>query len=80
MEAKDALPRARCGLRRHSSGHYAAFVAWLRAPLAALLVVLLLITLCTHLPLGLRVVICVVIEDYVHCGAQIAALIAVRFA
>lgn len=54
---------------------HARFVAWLRAPLAALLMVLLLIALFTHLALGLQVVI----EDYIHSGAKIAALWAVRF-
>jgi succinate dehydrogenase / fumarate reductase membrane anchor subunit len=59
-----------------SGSDYATFVMWLRTPLAALLMVLLLIALFTHLALGLRVVI----EDYVHSGAKVAALIAVRFA
>jgi succinate dehydrogenase / fumarate reductase membrane anchor subunit len=55
---------------------YATFIAWLKTPLAALLMVLLLIALFTHLALGLRVVI----EDYVHSGAKIPALLAARFA
>ena len=55
---------------------YAIFIAWLKTPLAALLMVLLLIALFTHLALGLRVVI----EDYVHSGAKIPALLAARFA
>lgn len=54
---------------------HAALVAWLREPLAALLMVLLLATLFSHLSLGLQVVI----EDYVHSGAKILALLAVRF-
>ncbi len=54
---------------------YAAFLAWLKTPVLALLMVLLLITLFSHLALGLQVVI----EDYVHSGAKIPALIAVRF-
>ena len=53
---------------------YATFIAWLK--LAALLMVLLLIALFWHLALGLRVVI----EDYVHSGAKIPALLAARFA
>ena len=57
-------------------GDYTTFVAWLKAPLAALLMVLLLIALFSHLALGLRVVI----EDYVHSGAKIPALLAVSFA
>jgi succinate dehydrogenase / fumarate reductase membrane anchor subunit len=55
---------------------YTTFVAWLKAPLAALLMVLLLIALFSHLALGLRVVI----EDYVHSGAKIPALLVARFA
>lgn len=55
---------------------YTTFVAWLKAPLAALLMMLLLIALFSHLALGLRVVI----EDYVHSGAKIPALLAGRFA
>ncbi len=54
---------------------YAAFLSWLKTPVVALLMVLLLITLFSHLALGLQVVI----EDYVHSGAKIPALIAVRF-
>ena len=53
---------------------YSAFIAWLRDPLAALLLVLLLLALFVHLALGLKVVI----EDYVHGRAKIPALIAVR--
>ena len=56
------------------SRDYAAFVAWLRDPLAALLLVLLLLALFVHLALGLKVVI----EDYVHGRAKIPALIAAR--
>lgn len=55
-------------------GDYAAFTAWMRHPLAALLLVLLLLALFAHLALGLTVVI----EDYVHSRARIPALIAVR--
>ena len=58
-----------------SGGDYAAFRTWLKAPLVALLMVLLLITLFSHLALGLQVVI----EDYVHSGAKIPALVAARF-
>ena len=55
---------------------HAAFVAWLREPLAALLMVLLLATLFAHLALGLQVVI----EDYVHGHvAKFAALLANSF-
>ncbi|WP_372785333.1 succinate dehydrogenase, hydrophobic membrane anchor protein [Phenylobacterium sp.] len=58
----------------HSGSDYAAFVAWLRSPLTAGLMVLLLIALFQHTALGLQVVI----EDYVHSGGKFAAVIAVR--
>jgi succinate dehydrogenase / fumarate reductase membrane anchor subunit len=54
---------------------YAPVVGWLKHPLTALLMVLQLIALFSHLALGLRVVI----EDYVHSGAKIPALLAVYF-
>lgn len=41
---------------------YGAFILWLRAPVATVLMVLLLIALFYHMALGLQVVI----EDYVH--------------
>lgn len=53
---------------------HAEFIAWLKDPLAALLLVLLLLALFAHLALGLSVVI----EDYVHSSAKIPVLIAVR--
>ena len=54
---------------------YATVVGWLKRPLTALLMVLQLTALFSHLALGLQVVI----EDYVHSGAKIPALLAVRF-
>ena len=53
---------------------YATFIVWLRTPLAAILMILLLIALFYHTALGLQVVI----EDYVHSGTKFAAVIAVR--
>ena len=53
---------------------YTRFVTWLKAPLAALLMVLMLIALFSHLALGLRVVI----EDYIHSAAKIPVLLVVR--
>jgi succinate dehydrogenase / fumarate reductase, membrane anchor subunit len=41
---------------------YNTFIAWLKAPFVTILMVLLLIALCHHMGLGLRVVV----EDYVH--------------
>ena len=45
---------------------YATVVAWLRAPLTTILMVLLLIALFYHTALGLQVII----EDYVHSGRK----------
>jgi succinate dehydrogenase / fumarate reductase, membrane anchor subunit len=58
----------------HTCSDYITFVAWLRAPLVATLMILLLIALFHHTALGLQVVI----EDYIHSGAKFAAVIAVR--
>ena len=54
---------------------YAAFIAWMRMPFATILMALLLIALVYHTALGLQVVI----EDYVHSGMKIPALLAMRF-
>lgn len=53
---------------------HAAVIAWLSAPLTAILMVSLLITTFHHLALGLKVVI----EDYVHSGTKPALLIATQ--
>ena len=58
----------------HTGSDYTTFVSWLRAPLVATLMILLLIALFHHTALGLQVVI----EDYIHSGAKFAAVIAVR--
>jgi succinate dehydrogenase / fumarate reductase membrane anchor subunit len=58
----------------HTGSDYATFTAWLRTPLASILMILLLIALFYHTALGLLVVI----EDYVHSGAKFAAHVAVR--
>ena len=58
----------------HTGSDYATFIVWLRTPLIATLMILLLIALFHHTALGLQVVI----EDYVHSGAKFAAVIAVR--
>jgi len=57
------------------SGH-ADVVVWLSSPSTALLMILLLAALFGHTALGLQVLI----EDYVHSGVRIWALVAVRFA
>jgi succinate dehydrogenase / fumarate reductase membrane anchor subunit len=49
--------------------------AWLASPVSATLMILLIISVFYHAPLGLQVII----EDYVdHPGVRIAAVIAVR--
>jgi succinate dehydrogenase / fumarate reductase membrane anchor subunit len=58
----------------HTGSDYAIFIAWLRTPLASMLMILLVIALFYHTALGLQVVI----EDYVHSEAKFAALVAVR--
>jgi succinate dehydrogenase / fumarate reductase membrane anchor subunit len=59
----------------HTGSDYATFIAWLRTPVATVLVILLLIALFHHTALGLQVVI----EDYVHSEVKIPALLAMRF-
>ena len=58
----------------HSGNDHAAFTAWLGTPLVSAAMILLLIALFHHTALGLQVVI----EDYVHSGMKVAAVIAVR--
>ena len=58
----------------HTGSDYATFIAWLRTPVSAVLMILLLIALFHHTALGLQVVI----EDYVHSGVKFAAVIGVR--
>jgi succinate dehydrogenase / fumarate reductase, membrane anchor subunit len=58
----------------HAGSDYTVFTAWLRTPFAAGAMVLLLIALFHHTALGLQVVI----EDYVHSGAKLAAVIAIQ--
>jgi succinate dehydrogenase / fumarate reductase, membrane anchor subunit len=58
----------------HSGSDYAAFIAWIRSPLATSCMVLLLIALFHHSALGLQVVI----EEYVHSDVRLAAIVAIR--
>jgi len=58
----------------HAGSDYATFIFWLRMPLVAILMILLLIALFYHAALGLQVVI----EDYLHSGAKFAVVIALR--
>jgi succinate dehydrogenase / fumarate reductase membrane anchor subunit len=56
---------------------YNTFIAWLKAPFVAILMVLLLIALFHHMALGLQVVV----EDYVHSDrAKIPTVVAIRLA
>jgi len=58
------------------AGGYENFVAWLRSPLVAVLMILFLIALFQHMALGLQVVI----EDYVHAvRVKVFAVLAVQF-
>jgi succinate dehydrogenase membrane anchor subunit len=59
----------------HMNSDYATAIAWLRTPLAATLMVLLLTALFYHTALGLQVVI----EDYVHSGLKFPVLVAMHF-
>jgi len=55
---------------------HAVFVAWVRSPMPAILLVLLLVATFYHTALGLQVVI----EDYIHREAmRLAALLIMRF-
>lgn len=58
----------------HTGGDYETLIAWLKAPVSTALIMLLLIALFYHTALGLQVVI----EDYVHSGLKIVALIGMR--
>ncbi|MGY1529823.1 succinate dehydrogenase, hydrophobic membrane anchor protein [Luteimonas sp. A649] len=58
----------------HTHSDHATFLAWLRAPLNAVAMILLLLALFHHTALGLQVVI----EDYMHSRARFAVLVAMR--
>lgn len=58
----------------HAGSDYPVFIVWLRTPLVAGGMILLLIALFHHTALGLQVVI----EDYVHSGVKFAVVIAVQ--
>lgn len=59
----------------HTNSDYAVFLAWLRNPAVAVLVILLLIVLFYHAALGLQVVI----EDYIRAETRYAVILATRF-
>lgn len=50
----------------HASADYASFIFWMKSPVTATLMIILLIALFRHTALGLQVVI----EDYVHSAAK----------
>lgn len=58
----------------HTQSDHATFLAWLRAPLNAVAMILLLLALFHHTALGLQVII----EDYIHSRARFAVLVAMR--
>ena len=61
----------------HLGADHATAVAWLRSPLAAVAMILLVVATFVHMALGVQVVI----EDYVHHEAtRVASLILVRLA
>jgi succinate dehydrogenase / fumarate reductase membrane anchor subunit len=61
----------------HLGADHASAVAWLRSPLTAVAMILLVVTTFVHMALGLQVVI----EDYVHHEAtKLASLVLVRLA
>jgi succinate dehydrogenase / fumarate reductase, membrane anchor subunit len=56
---------------------YNAFIAWLKAPFVAILMVLVLVALFHHMALGLQVVV----EDYIHSDrAKIPTVVAIHLA
>ena len=58
----------------HVGGDYGAFTAWVKSPMTAVLMILLLVALFHHTALGLQVVI----EDYIHSSVRFAALALAR--
>jgi succinate dehydrogenase / fumarate reductase membrane anchor subunit len=60
----------------HTRSGYAEFVAWVKEPPTATLLILLLIGSFHHAALGLQVIV----EDYLHSGLKFAVAIGVRLA
>jgi succinate dehydrogenase / fumarate reductase membrane anchor subunit len=58
----------------HVGDDYGAFTAWMKSPMIALLMILLVAALFHHTAHGLQVVI----EDYVHSSARFAAVLVVK--
>ena len=62
-------------LVRLPSLDYASVTLWLRQPVAAVPMLLLIVTVFWHLRLGMQVLI----EDYVHGQARVVAMLALNF-
>jgi succinate dehydrogenase hydrophobic membrane anchor protein len=77
LKRQQRLIFARCGIvdRLSLADYYATLIAWLRTPIVTILMVLLLIALFYHTALGVQVVL----EDYIHSGMKIPALLGMRF-
>jgi succinate dehydrogenase / fumarate reductase membrane anchor subunit len=59
----------------HLGANHAAALAWLRSPLTAVAMILLVVATFVHMALGVQVVI----EDYVHHeGTKVASLVLIR--
>jgi succinate dehydrogenase / fumarate reductase membrane anchor subunit len=56
-------------------GEYKDALAWLRLPWNALLLILFVLMVARHLTIGMQVIV----EDYIHGGWKIAAIVAVKF-
>jgi len=64
------------GVISHLGAGYPEFVAWMKSPFSAAMMILTVSVVAYHAYLGLQVVI----EDYIHVECQkIAALLAVKF-
>jgi succinate dehydrogenase / fumarate reductase membrane anchor subunit len=62
-------------LVRLPSLDYASVILWLRQPVAAVPMLLLIVSVFWHLRLGVQVMI----EDYVHGAAKVVAMLALNF-
>jgi succinate dehydrogenase / fumarate reductase membrane anchor subunit len=62
-------------LVRLPSLDYASVILWLRQPVAAVPMLLLIVSVFWHLRLGVQVMI----EDYVHGTAKVVAMLALNF-
>ncbi|ALG70196.1 succinate dehydrogenase [Azospirillum thiophilum] len=64
------------GVIRHLGADHAAFIAWMKSPFSAVMMILTAVVIFHHAQSGLQVVI----EDYVHAEWQkLALIVAVKF-